>query len=166
MTARGNAVAKLDTKMKQQRCLDLAVQGLPYWQIAEAEGYASESGARKAVNAALRRAAKKAAETVRPMMVARAERLWVSGIEVMQEGRDEQDMDKFKAGASVADKALARLMRLHGLDEPAPVQVTVGGTDLATLKQEFEKLLDGRPPPELIEGEVVDEPTGEGEMPA
>lgn len=160
MTARGNAVAKIDIKMKQQRCLDLAVQGLPYWQIAEAEGYASESGARKAVNAALKRAAKKAAATVLPMMIARAEKLWASGIEVMQEGRDEADMDKYKAGASVADKALARLMRLHGLDDPAPVQVQVG-TDLESLKRDFAKLLDERDSPELIEGEVVEAPAGE-----
>ncbi|WP_280332063.1 hypothetical protein [Nocardia wallacei] len=145
---------------KQQRCLDLAVRGLTYADIAHEEGYANESSARSAVHAALKRAATEAAETVRPLMIARAEKLWEHGFGVMLQGRDQQDIDMFVKGAGVADKALARLMRLHGLDEPAPVQVQVG-TDLESLKRDFAKLLDERDSPELIEGEVVDAPAGE-----
>jgi DNA-binding CsgD family transcriptional regulator len=138
VTARGAAVTKIEVKAKQQRCLDLAVKGLTYAEIAEAEGYASESGARKAVNAALKRSAKKAAETVRPLMVARAEKLWEHGLGVMLEGRDEGDMERFAKGASVADKALARLMRLHGLDTPdVSVQIGAGAGELERLKNDF-----------------------------
>lgn len=140
---RGAAVPGADTMAKQQRCLDLAVRGLTYAQIAEEEGYAGESGARAAVHAALKRAATAADETVRPMMVARAEQLWVHGFGVLLEGRDQGDMDKFARGAKVADSALARLMRLHGLDQVPAVQVSVGGApSLEAIKAEFSAYMD------------------------
>lgn len=154
MARKGKAVSKVtpETMAKQQRCLDLAVRGITYAEIAEHEGYSGESGARAAVHAALKRAASEAAETVRPLMIARAEKLWEHGFGVMLEGRDQQDIDMFVKGAGVADKALARLMRLHGLDEPPAVQVSVG-TDLESLKRDFAKLLDAGEP---IEAEVVE----------
>ncbi|WP_157121222.1 hypothetical protein [Nocardia miyunensis] len=160
---RGNASPAPDTMAKQQRCLDLAVRGLTYAEIAEEEGYAGESGARAAVHAALKRAATSAAETVRPLMIARAEQLWTHGFGVMLEGRDERDIDKFVKGASVADKALARLVRLHGLDQVPAVQVTVeGAPDLAQLKREFAELLDGAGG-DVVDGEVVDGDAPDGE---
>lgn len=152
---RGKAAPNPDTMAKQQRCLDLAVRGMTYLEIAEAEGYSGESGARAAVHAAFKRAATDAAEVVRPLMIARAERLWEHGFGVMLEGRDQDDMDKFVKGAKVADSALARLMRLHGLDQVPAVQVSVeGAPSLESLKQQFGELLD-RPAGEVIEGEVI-----------
>lgn len=153
---RGNASPAPDTMAKQQRCLDLAVRGITYAEIAEHEGYAGESGARAAVHAALKRAATSAAETVRPLMIARAEQLWAHGFGVMLEGRNQGDMERFVKGASVADKALARLVRLHGLDQVPAVQVSVeGAPDLAQLKRAFSELLDGVGG-DVVDGEVVD----------
>ncbi|MCM6777890.1 hypothetical protein NDR87_31675 [Nocardia sp. CDC159] len=160
MARKGKAAGKVDpeTMARQQRCLDLAVRGLSYCEIAEHEGYSGESGARQAVHAALRRAATDAAEVVRPLMIARAEKLWEHGYAVMLEGRDEQDIDKFLKGASAADRALGRLMSLHGLDRVPAVKVSMEGMpDLDRLKREMLQLLDGG---ETIEGEVVSEDAG------
>ncbi|NKY47991.1 hypothetical protein [Nocardia cerradoensis] len=140
MGKKGKAAGKVDpeTRARQQRCLDLKVRGMTYADIAEHEGYAGESGARAAVEAALARAEKQAADVVRPLMVARAEKLWEHGLGVMLEGRDEGDMERFAKGASVADKALARLMRLHGLDTPdVSVQIGAGAGELERLKNDF-----------------------------
>lgn len=161
----GKAGGKVDpeTMARQQRCLDLAVRGITYAEIAEEEGYAGESGARAAVHAALKRAATSAAETVRPLMIARAEQLWAHGFGVMLEGRDQGDMERFAKGASVADKALARLVRLHGLDQVPAVQVSVeGAPDLTQLKRAFSELLDGVGG-DVVDGEVVDSGAPDGE---
>lgn len=153
---RGNARCTPDEMERQQRCADLAVQGLTYAEIAEHEGYASESGARYAVAAVFRRAATDSVEILRPKMEGRAELLWTAGLQVMQEGRENGDLDKFVKGAAVADKALARLMRLYGLDQPT-VEVHVGGDSLETLKRQFMELLDGQ----VLDAEVVpDEAVG------
>ncbi len=135
---------------KQQRCADLAVQGLTYREIAEHEGYKDESGARAAVHAVFRRAATDAADILRPKIEARIELLWTAGLQVMQEGREQDDEGKFRAGATVADRALARLMRLYGLDQPT-VEVHVGGESLDNLKAQFTAMLDGQ----VVDAEVV-----------
>ncbi|MEU1550246.1 hypothetical protein [Nocardia sp. NPDC005745] len=147
---RGKARATPDEMARQQRCADLAVQGLTYAEIAVEEGYASESGARAAVHAVFRRAATDAADVLRPKIEARAELLWTAGLQVMRDGRDEGDLDKFKAGATVADRALARLMRLYGLDQPV-VEVNVGGESLDSLKAQFMRMLDG----DVVDAELV-----------
>ena len=155
MGKRGKAGGKVDaeTLARQQRCADLAIRGLSYTAIAEHEGYASESGARAAVAAVLHRADNAAAEELRPLMSARATELWRNGFEVMREGRDAGDMDRFRTGAVVADRALARLMRLWGLDQAA-MAVQMSGTvgDLETLKVEFLRSLDADA---VIDGEIV-----------
>lgn len=157
MSKKGKAGGKVDpvTAAKQQRCLDLAVQGFGYTQIAEQEGYASESGARAAVNAVLHRAAIDGAEELRPVLAARFTEMYRHGFEVMLAGRDQKegmDLDMFKTGAVVADRALARLMRLFGMDQ-ATMTVHAGTPgDLESLKLEFLKSLDGRA---VIDGEIV-----------
>ncbi|RJO71415.1 hypothetical protein D5S18_24910 [Nocardia panacis] len=139
----------------------MKVRGLPYADIAEREGYASESGARAAVEAALMRAAAEAAEVVRPLMIARAERLWEHGLGVMLEGRNDGDMERYSKGAAVADRALARLMKLHGLDTPdVALHVGAGAGDLERLKADF--LLEiTRAGGGVVDAELV-EPGGDG----
>ncbi|MGW5514634.1 hypothetical protein [Nocardia africana] len=166
MGKKGKAAGKVDpeTRARQQRCLDLKVRGLTYADIAEEEGYAGESGARAAVEAALSRAASEAAEVVRPLMVARAEKLWEHGLGVMLEGRDQGDMERFAKGASVADKALARLMRLHGLDAPdVAVQIGAGAGELERLKNDF--LLEiNKAAGGVVDVELVPTDSGAGDL--
>jgi hypothetical protein len=156
MGRKGKAGGRVDveTMQRQQRCADLAIRGLSYTAIAEAEGYASESGARHAVSAVLSRADNGAAEELRPLMSARATELWRHGFEVMLEGRDAGDMDMFRTGAVVADRALARMMRLFGLDQAA-MAVQMSGTvgDLEALKAQFLGALE----PGVLDGEIVDD---------
>lgn len=156
---RGNAIPDAEVMAKQQRCLDYRATGkLTYAEIAEMEGYGSESGARAAVEAALRRAATESAELVRPLMIDRAERLFSQGYAVLSEGRDIGDMDKFAKGAAVADRAFGRLLKLYGLDVE---QVSVnlgGGGELDKIKAELTQLLDGN----VVDAEVVPEGEGDG----
>ncbi|WP_280420026.1 hypothetical protein [Nocardia carnea] len=151
---RGNAVPDAEVMAKQQRCLDYRATGkLTYAEIAEIEGYESESGARAAVEAALRRAATEAAAVVRPLMIDRAERMFAQGYAVMMEGRDAGDMDMFTKGAAVADRSFGRLMKLHNLDVE---QVSVnlgGGGELDRIKQEFAALMEGN----VVDAEIVPE---------
>lgn len=147
-----------DTAAKQLRCMELAVRGLTYAEIAEREDYANESGARQAVAAAFKRSFDSTAEELRPRYQARAELLWSKGLIMLERGLDTReteegepippDLDMAKAGAQIMDRALGRLMRLSGLDQPTTV-VIPGGPDLNALKAEFAQYL-----PALAAGEV------------
>ena len=148
---RGRARAlQVDTADKQRRCMELAIQGLTYDEIAEREGYADHSGARQAVARGFERAFDTAADQLRPIYQGRAELLWMKGMTLLQQGLDGTededgeptgpDLDKVRVGAQIADRALGRLMRLSGLDQAA-VTVSVGGSDLERLKNEFAGLL-------------------------
>ncbi|MFD3426085.1 hypothetical protein [Nocardia fluminea] len=139
-----------ETAEKQRRCMELAIKGLTYQEIAEAEGYSDHSSARWAVARGFERAFDTAADQLRPIYQGRAELLWMKGMTLLQEGldgsEDEEgeptgpDLDKVRVGAQIADRALGRLMRLSGLDQAA-VTVSVGGSDLERLKNEFAGLL-------------------------
>lgn len=158
----GKAAGKVDpeTRARQQRCLDLVVRGnFTYAEIAEREGYAGESGARAAVEAALKRAANEAAEIVRPTMIARAEALWAKayGAVLRAEGRAEfaEDSDELIKALNAADKALARLSKLYGLDAP-DIAVNLGGdpAELERLRADVTRMLEGSAG--VVDGEVVD----------
>lgn len=156
MGRKGKAGGRVDPDVmaRQQRCLDAIVAGESYTSIALREGYASESGARAAVEAVIQRAAIQGAEELRPVLAARATDMWRRGHQVMVEGQDAGDMDMFRVGAVVADRALARTMRLFGLDQ-ATTTVQMGGSpgDLEALKQLFAQQLDGG----VIDGEIVED---------
>jgi hypothetical protein len=159
MGRNGKPGGKVDpeTQVKQQRCLDLVVQGgFTYAEIAEQVGYAGESGARQAVDAILKRRAGEGAELVRPKMIARAEALWGRAWGAVLRADDAGDMDALVKAMSAADKALARLSKLHGLEGP-DVSVVIGGdpAELERLKRDALALLDGSAG-DVVEGEVVD----------
>lgn len=158
-TPRGRARAlQPDTAAKQLRCMDHAIRGLTYQEIAELEGYADPSGARQAVARAFKRSFDASAEELRPRYQARAELLWSKGLTLLERGMDTReteegepippDLDMAKAGAQIMDRALGRLMRLSGLDQPTTVLVP-GGPDLNALKAEFIQYL-----PALVGGQV------------
>lgn len=150
-----------ETAAKQHRCMELAIQGLTYQEIADREGYANHSGAQQAVARGFERAFDTAADQLRPRYQGRAELLWSKGMALLDRGldpgEDEEgkpkpvDLDMVRVGAQIADRALGRLMRLSGLDQAA-VTVSVGGNDLERLKNEFAGLL-ATP---MLEAEVVE----------
>lgn len=164
---RGRARAlQPETAAKQLRCMDMAIRGLTYDEIAAAEGYADHSGARFAVTRAFERAFDAAADQLRPVYQGRAELLFRHGLTLLEEGLDTgedadgnpipQDLDKVRVGAAIADKALLRLMRLSGLDQPQ-VTVQVGGGDLESLKRDFLAFLGRAGVGAAIDAEVVEE---------
>lgn len=148
--------------------MELAVQGLTYAEIAEHEGYANESGARHAVAAAFKRSFDATAEELRPVYQARANTLWRHGYDMVRQGLDVRqdddgntigpDLDMVRAGAQIADRALGRLMRLSGLDQPN-LTVSVGSAgEFAALKAEFTAaLLPGADAVPAVDAEIVDE---------
>ncbi len=163
MAKTGKAAGKVpaEVQVKQQRCLDLVVQGgLTYEEIAEEVGYSSESGVRAAVDAVLQRAANAGAEVARPRMIARAEALWVHAYWLVQQGRqlmaESGDPDVLVKGLAAADRQLARLSKLHHLDAP-DIAVNIGGdpAELDRLRAEVLGLLDGSAGT-VVDGEVVD----------
>ncbi|MDE1673784.1 hypothetical protein [Nocardia gipuzkoensis] len=140
---------------RQQRCLAAFVAGKSYAAIALEEGYASESGARMAVKAVLERTAVEGAEQLRPELLLKFGEMYRRGFAMMEQGEKKDDLDKWKAGAVVADRAAARIMRLMGLDQANTV-VQFGGDPgaLVDLKNAFAAALDGEVP---IDAEVVDQ---------
>lgn len=155
MGRNGKPGGKVDpeTQVKQQRCLDLVVQGgFTYAEIAEQVGYAGESGARQAVDAILKRRAGEAAEVVRPKMIARAEALWSRAWRAVLRADDAGDVDALVKAMNAADKALARLSKLHGLDAPdIAVHVGADSGELERLRLEVREMLDAG----VVDAEVV-----------
>lgn len=147
--------------------MQLAIAGRTYQEIADAEGYSNESGARQAVARGFERAFDSTADQLRPRYQGRAELLWSKGMALFERGLDPGeddegkpkpvDLDMVRAGAQIADRALGRLMRLSGLDQAA-VTISVGGSDLERLKAEFTEVLAA---PQLaaptLDAEVVEE---------
>lgn len=155
-----------ETAAKQLRCMDLAIRGLTYQEIADTEGYANHSGAQQAVARGFERAFDRRAEELRPVYQGRAELLWRHGLTLLEQGLDGTeddegnpvgpDLDKVRAGAQIADKALLRLMRLSGLDQPT-VTPPAGGDSLAALQAELVELMN-RSPSQLaaVDAEIVE----------
>ena len=164
MGRKGKAAGKVDpeVQVKQQRCLDLAVQGgLTYEEIALEVGYASESGVRAAIDAVLQRAANEGAEVARPRMIARAEALWIHAYRLVQQGAqvmaESGESDVLVKGLGAADRALARLSKLHGLDGP-DIAVSFGADagELERIKADVTRLLDAG----VVDAEVVPDAGG------
>lgn len=148
--------------------MEHAARGMNYSEIAELEGYSNESGARQAVARGFERAFDRAADELRPIYQARAEFLYRTGVTLMAEGLDVRettedgepvgpDLDRVRAGAQIADRALGRLMVLSNLNH-AQVTVSAGSGQLAALKAEFDRALNGDG---VVDGEVVTEEDGE-----
>jgi hypothetical protein len=163
MAKTGKAGGKVpeEVQVKQQRCLDLVVQGgLTYAEIADEVGYSGESSVRAAVNAVLQRADNAGAEVARPRMIARAEALWIKAYRLVERGEqmfvETGDPDVLIKGLNSADRALTRLSKLHHLEGP-DVSVHFGADvgELERLKAEAMALLDGSAGG-VVDAEVVD----------
>lgn len=110
---------RVEAAVRQQEALQLRLRGQTYREIAEATGYASESGARKAVETALqaiRDECEETAEEVRSMELQRLDKMldgvWSSAI-----GGDPK-------GIEAALKIMDRRAKLLGLDRAQKREIT------------------------------------------
>lgn len=108
---------------KQRKALELRKQGRQYGDIAAELGYKSASGAHAAVRVALKKTLHEPAEELRQIENARLDAmlaaLWI--------GIEKGDPKAIAAGVKISE----RRAKLNGLDEPAEVDVTSGGGQIA-----------------------------------
>lgn len=120
MVSQEQQIAAVD---KQLKALQLRKEGKPYSEIAKELGYKSGSGAHAAVKGALKKTLQEGADDLRKLENARLdamlEALWPS----IQNG----DAKAIAAGVKISE----RRAKLNGLDEPAELDVTSGGGQIA-----------------------------------
>ncbi len=108
---------------RQLRALELRKQGHTFPEIAEAVGYATASGAHKAVVKALRNTLREPAAEVRALYLERLDLVLQAMAPRMLEGN---------SGAALAYlKALERQAALQGLDAPARQEVNLNTERIA-----------------------------------
>lgn len=125
---------RLTAAEKQAEAMRLRIAGRSFDAIAEALGYASKSGAYKAVLTGLQNTLQEPADELRTLEVERLDAM-IDAI-----------WDKVESGSEAAiDRALRimeRRSRLLGLDQPARVDVTSGGERLTLHWPEYEGEVD------------------------
>lgn len=134
---------------RQNEALALLLRGRTYDEIARELGYASRSGAHKAVKAALERAKVERLElagAVLDVQIGRYEGLLKRSLDALDEAEEGREVGRAQL-ISAARGVLDSISRLHGLDKPAAL-VTVRAesglsSDLARLAQFIESEGDG-----------------------
>lgn len=109
------ATAQLDERLRQQRCLDLRVQGKTLQEIADAEGYADRSGPHRAIQSLLGRVEAEKVSELRELESARLDALQAAHWPAAVSG-------DVKAADFVL-RVSARRSKLLGLDVPEKVIV-------------------------------------------
>lgn len=118
---------------RQQQAIELALAGVPLAKIAERLGYASHSGARKAILAGLQATLRPPSQALRQLWYERLEKLWFSAYPRALQG----DLDALDRCLAVARQAFGLMgltvtkLRLGGDDEAPPLQVQQAGPDRA-----------------------------------
>lgn len=111
---------RVEAAVRHQKALALRLEGKTYDQIAEACNYASDSGARKAVETELQRIRDVTLETAEDLMILTLQQLdmiWGSAWETAQATRDPKAF-----GTCI--KVLDRRAKLMGLDKPIKSELT------------------------------------------
>lgn len=133
--------ARIDHRARAAEAVRLRAEGVPYREIADTLGYASENAANKAVLALLRRVEHESADALRDLEVLRLDYLWrktVRGIE-----RSEQTEHGVSAGLiTAAVRVSERRARLLGLDSLP--SIGEGAAGLEVLRGEFLALVEPR----------------------
>lgn len=123
--------AQIKVNERQIRALNLRKAGATFPEIAEAEGYASPSGAYEAVKAALKKTMSEPAEELRQLELTRLDDMLASIWDAVLAG----DTDSIATALRISE----RRARLLGLDRPDPmVKVQVGSVSVG--KDEFSKM--------------------------
>jgi len=114
---------EIATTEKQIKALELRRRGKSYAEIARELGYSSGSGAHAAVKKALRKTLKEPADELRKMENARLDAMLNALWPEIEKGNPKA----IAAGVKISD----RRAKLNGLDAPAEVDVTSGGSQIA-----------------------------------
>lgn len=110
---------RLTATERQQQALELRRAGVGFQEIADEVGYASPSGAYKAVTTALKKTLQEPADEVRRLELERLDRLF-RGVWEQATSGDTSALDR-------ALKIMNRRAELLGLDAPEKHDVTSGG---------------------------------------
>lgn len=126
-------MANLDRELnaieKQLEALEMRKAGLPYQNIADILGYSNHSGARKAVQAAMKKTLREPADEVRELEIARLDDL----INAIWHLRDKPEfIDRIL-------KIMERRAKLLGLDAPSKQDITSAGEKLVIQVQYEDK---------------------------
>ena len=108
---------------KQRRALELRRQGTAYSDIAAELGYKGASGAHAAVRTALKKTLQEPADELRRLENTRLDAM----LAALWPGIEKGDPKAIAAGVKISE----RRAKLNGLDEPAEVDVTSGGGQIA-----------------------------------
>lgn len=108
---------------RQLEALRLRRQGKAYSEIAQELGYKSGSGAHAAVKGALKKTLQEAADDLRKIENARLDAMLLALWPAIEKG----DARAIAAAVKISE----RRAKLNGLDEPAAVDVTSGGGQIA-----------------------------------
>ncbi|MBM4484440.1 hypothetical protein GS443_14195 [Rhodococcus hoagii] len=109
------ATAQLDERLRQQRCLDLRVQGKTLQEIADAEGYADRSGPHRAIQSLLGRVEAEKVSELRELESAR--------LDALQAAHWPAAISGDIKSADLVLRVSARRSKLLGLDVPDRVIV-------------------------------------------
>ena len=110
---------ELNALEKQMQALELRKAGVSYARIAEALGYASGSGAHKAVSSALKKTLQEPSDELRMLEIERLDAMLAAIWGSVKQGQyGAQDR---------ALKIMERRAKLLGLDAPVKADVTSGG---------------------------------------
>ncbi|NKT12473.1 hypothetical protein MPC38_10945 [Prescottella equi] len=109
------AKAQLDERLRQQRCLDLRVQGKTLQEIADAEGYADRSGPHRAIQSLLGRVETEKVSELRELESAR--------LDALQGAHWPAAVSGDVKSADFVLRVSARRSKLLGLDVPDRVIV-------------------------------------------
>ncbi|WFR71420.1 hypothetical protein P9209_20870 [Prescottella defluvii] len=109
------ATAQLDERLRQQRCLELRLQGKTLQEIADAEGYADRSGPHRAIQSLLGRVETEKVSDYRELESAR--------LDALQSAHWPAAISGDVKSADFVLRVSARRSKLLGLDVPEKVIV-------------------------------------------
>lgn len=134
---------RIEATEKQAKALELRKAGWTYEAIASAVGYSGNTGARKAVESALKKTIQEPADEVR--------RLEIERLDTLLRGLWDAAIDGKLFAVDRALRIMERRAALLGLDAPAKQDVTI------LIKREAERLAEemGLDPDEVL-AEVAD----------
>lgn len=128
----------VEARAKAQKAADLRIAGMTWIKIAKEVGYATESGARLAVNRMFEADAQKSFEQMHPVLAERAEALWRKAWSRVNTSITFDEWDKaMRQALSVLNYSA----RIHGLMDGPKITIDLNANQsLTSLREEFNQL--------------------------
>lgn len=138
MAKRTQSVANKDLA---RQAVDLKIAGATWKQIAEEIGMETESGARLLVVRYFEKTAKTQFEEMHPIVLERAERLWLKAWNKLNSVQSNGSMDDWDKAMRQCISVLQTIARISGLGNGPTIQVNVTtAEDVKALRDEFIQL--------------------------